>query len=117
MNILKNYCVRINGFTEPLLRSILENKNNKYVLSDKANIYTIKNMDNQNITILKCIEQCYTNREDNKAIKIPKTNARCYNTRKEFGLLDEVRKEKHCDLCHLVMLDKFDDNLVKILKK
>ena len=112
MNVLKNYCLKISGFSYSDMTKILNDKHDSYRLQRKApQLFFIESKYNKRLEPLKCISQTFTTDSTGKAIKIPKTNGKCFNTQLKFGI-----KAHDCDLCYKKALDLFNKNQIFVTK-
>ena len=106
MNVLKNYCLRVSGFSYRDIKQILDYRHDTYRLERKApQLFFIKSNKNNKLEPLKCISQCYTTENNGKPIKIAKTNNKCFNTQLKFGI-----KAHDCDSCHKQAINLFEKN-------
>lgn len=106
MNVLKNYCLKVSGFSYSDIKRILNDNHDKYILQRKApQLFFIKSRDNSKLEPLKCISNVFTTDPNGKTIKIAKTNGKCFNTQLKFGL-----KAHDCDACYKRALELFEKN-------
>lgn len=116
MNILKNYTLRINGFSLSDMTKILNGNHNRYSIERKGyNMYVISdaNSPTPKFTNLKCISDTYTTNEDRKKLKLANINGKCFNCKKAFDMISS----DDCLECNKRALSLFKENKIHAIKK